>query len=118
MIVVADSSPLHYLILLGQAELLHRLYAEVVIPDAVAAELRAAQSPPRSERVVVESTFVAPRGSSDSPGDRIRPRIPRPRRAGRHRPRRTSAGGSPFDRRERRPSGGPTAKHSHDWNPG
>jgi predicted nucleic acid-binding protein len=45
MIVVADSSPLHYLILLGQAELLHRLYAEVMIPDAVAAELRAAQSP-------------------------------------------------------------------------
>lgn len=45
MIVVADSSPLHYLILLGQTELLRRLYGEVLIPDAVAAELRAASSP-------------------------------------------------------------------------
>src|SRR5438552_932555 len=47
MIVVADSSPLHYLILLEQTELLHRLYAEVAIPDTVAAELRAAESPRR-----------------------------------------------------------------------
>jgi predicted nucleic acid-binding protein len=46
MIVVADSSPLHYLILLGQGELLVRLYGDVVIPDAVAAELQAAGSPP------------------------------------------------------------------------
>jgi predicted nucleic acid-binding protein len=47
MIVVADSSPLHYLILLEQTELLHRLYEEVAIPDAVVAELRAAESPLR-----------------------------------------------------------------------
>lgn len=45
MIVVADSSPLHYLILLEQTELLRRLYENVLIPDAVAAELRAAASP-------------------------------------------------------------------------
>jgi predicted nucleic acid-binding protein len=45
MIVVADSSPLHYLILLEQAEILERLYGNVLIPDAVAAELRAAASP-------------------------------------------------------------------------
>jgi predicted nucleic acid-binding protein len=45
MIVVADSSPLHYLILLEQTELLHRLYERVLIPDAVAAELRAEASP-------------------------------------------------------------------------
>lgn len=46
MIVVADSSPLHYLILLEQAKILPRLYANVLIPNAVAAELRAAASPP------------------------------------------------------------------------
>jgi predicted nucleic acid-binding protein len=46
MIVVADSSPLHYLILVEQADLLRQLYEEVLVPDAVAAELRAAASPP------------------------------------------------------------------------
>jgi predicted nucleic acid-binding protein len=45
MIVVADSSPLHYLILIEQAEVLRRLYGEVAIPDVVAAELRAERSP-------------------------------------------------------------------------
>jgi predicted nucleic acid-binding protein len=32
MIVVADTGPLHYLILLEHAELLHGLYGEVVVP--------------------------------------------------------------------------------------
>lgn len=45
MIVVADSSPLHYLILIEQADLLPRLYSEVVIPDAVVAELTRPASP-------------------------------------------------------------------------
>jgi predicted nucleic acid-binding protein len=45
MIVVADSSPLHYLILLEQTEVLHRLYEKVLIPDTVAAKLRAEASP-------------------------------------------------------------------------
>jgi predicted nucleic acid-binding protein len=39
MIVVADSSPLHYLILIEQVGLLRQLYSEVVIPEAVFAEL-------------------------------------------------------------------------------
>lgn len=46
MIVVADSSPLHYLLLVEQADLLRHLYREVLIPETVAAELRAAGSPP------------------------------------------------------------------------
>ena len=46
MIVVADSGPLHYLILLEQADLLRHLYANVVIPAAVAAELKRAAAPP------------------------------------------------------------------------
>lgn len=45
MIVVADSGPPHYLILLDHIELLHRFYGRVAIPEAVASELRAAGSP-------------------------------------------------------------------------
>jgi predicted nucleic acid-binding protein len=45
MIVVADSGPLHYLILLGQTSLLHRLYGDVLVPEAVADELGAARAP-------------------------------------------------------------------------
>ena len=36
MIVVADSGPPHYLILVGQIELLHRFYGQVTIPEDVA----------------------------------------------------------------------------------
>ena len=45
MIVVADSGPLHYLILLDHAELLHRFYDEVAVPEAVAAELSMLSAP-------------------------------------------------------------------------
>jgi predicted nucleic acid-binding protein len=45
MIVVADTGPLHYLILLEHAELLHRFYGEVVVPDAVAIELSSPWTP-------------------------------------------------------------------------
>jgi predicted nucleic acid-binding protein len=45
MIVVADSSPLHYLILIEQVGLLRQLYSEVVIPEAVLAELSRPASP-------------------------------------------------------------------------
>jgi len=45
MIVVADSGPLHYLILLDQIDLLHRFYGQVLIPDAIAQELCAAAAP-------------------------------------------------------------------------
>jgi predicted nucleic acid-binding protein len=45
MIVVADTSPILYLVLIEQVELLQSFYSEVVIPDAVAIELRAMKSP-------------------------------------------------------------------------
>ena len=45
MIVVADSSPLNYLVLLSHAELLHRFYDQVVVPEAVAAELSSPAAP-------------------------------------------------------------------------
>lgn len=45
MIVVADSGPVHYLILLEQVDLLGHLYGRVAIPDVVAHELCAAAAP-------------------------------------------------------------------------
>jgi predicted nucleic acid-binding protein len=45
MIVVADSGPLHYPILLEHLELLRRFYGEVLVPEPVAAELSAAAAP-------------------------------------------------------------------------
>ena len=45
MIVVADSGPLHYLILLDHVGLLQRLYGSVAVPDAVAAELVSTGAP-------------------------------------------------------------------------
>ena len=45
MIVVADTGPLPFLILLDHAELLHRFYGEVVIPYAVAIELSSPSAP-------------------------------------------------------------------------
>jgi len=39
MIVIADTSPLNYLILIGHVEILKALYSEVVIPPAVHDEL-------------------------------------------------------------------------------
>lgn len=46
LLVVADTSPLNYLILIGQIEVLSRLYGEIFIPAAVFQELSASSSPP------------------------------------------------------------------------
>jgi predicted nucleic acid-binding protein len=45
MIVVADTSPINYLILLEQIDLLERLYQSVLIPPAVYSELLRTQAP-------------------------------------------------------------------------
>jgi len=45
LIVVADSGPLHYLILLDLADLLPNLYGEVLMPSAVAKELSSVGAP-------------------------------------------------------------------------
>ena len=47
MIVVADTSPLNYLIIIGQIHLLSCLYTAVMIPPAVANELRQPDAPER-----------------------------------------------------------------------
>jgi predicted nucleic acid-binding protein len=43
--IVADTGPLHYLLLTGYIDLLPRLFGEVVVPEAVAAELRHPRAP-------------------------------------------------------------------------
>ena len=45
MLAVADTSPLHYLILIHQETLLPTLYARVVIPPAVYGELLRSETP-------------------------------------------------------------------------
>ena len=45
MIVVSDTTPLNYLILIGQIDLLHRLYGQVIIPTTVATELQHLRAP-------------------------------------------------------------------------
>ena len=45
MIVVADTSPLSYLLLVEQVDLLPQLYGRVMIPEAVYAELRSEKAP-------------------------------------------------------------------------
>ena len=44
-VVLADTSPLNYLVLIGEVELLSRLYSQILIPDVVAAELRDPAAP-------------------------------------------------------------------------
>lgn len=45
MIVVSDTTPLNYLVLIGQADLLSQLYQRVIIPPVVYAELQRANTP-------------------------------------------------------------------------
>ena len=45
MIVVSGTTPLNYLILIGQIDLLPRLYQHVVVPKAVVNELQHLRAP-------------------------------------------------------------------------
>ena len=45
MIVVADTSPILYPVLIEHVELLQSLYGDLLIPEPVAAELNATKSP-------------------------------------------------------------------------
>ena len=46
-VVVADTSPISYLILIDYIDLLGSLYSRIVIPDAVFNELTAVGAPPQ-----------------------------------------------------------------------
>jgi predicted nucleic acid-binding protein len=43
--VIADISPLNYLILIGADDVLRQLYGEIAVPVAVLAELKHAETP-------------------------------------------------------------------------
>ena len=45
MIVVGDTGPLNYLVLIGQVDVLPSLFSRVVIPRTVALELASARAP-------------------------------------------------------------------------
>lgn len=45
MIVISDTTPINYLVLIGQIDLLPRLFGQVLIPPAVLTELRQQGSP-------------------------------------------------------------------------
>jgi predicted nucleic acid-binding protein len=45
MLVIADTSPLHYLVLIGQAAVLPLLFGHVLVPAAVAEELQRPRTP-------------------------------------------------------------------------
>lgn len=45
MIVISDASPLHYLILIGQEQLLLQMFGRVIVPTAVLRELQRDAAP-------------------------------------------------------------------------
>ncbi len=45
MIVVADTSPLNYLVLLGHIDILAKIYAEILVPQTVLDELQDSDAP-------------------------------------------------------------------------
>jgi predicted nucleic acid-binding protein len=45
MIVIADTGPLNYLVLIGDVEVLRPPYTRVIVPEAVVKELRATGAP-------------------------------------------------------------------------
>ena len=80
MIIVADTSPINYLILIGEIDVLEALYIRVLIPPAVKEELTWARAP-EAVRVWIEQSpdwieVRAPSGLADShlaqldPGER------------------------------------------------
>jgi predicted nucleic acid-binding protein len=45
MIVIADTGPINYLVLIGEIEVLQALYGRVIVPPAVCEELKRARTP-------------------------------------------------------------------------
>lgn len=45
MIVIADTSPVNYLVLIGEIEILPQLYGQIFVPNAVFEELKAEDAP-------------------------------------------------------------------------
>ncbi|MDX2099544.1 MAG: DUF3368 domain-containing protein [Leptolyngbyaceae cyanobacterium bins.59] len=55
MIVVSDTSPINYLLLIGQMDLLPRLFGQIMIPDVVRAEMLDPGAPPILQQWILSS---------------------------------------------------------------
>jgi predicted nucleic acid-binding protein len=68
MIVVADTSPLNYLILIDQADLLLSLFGEVLLPHAVHRELQHPKTPERVRQWIAKAPeWLRVRGIQTTP---------------------------------------------------
>jgi predicted nucleic acid-binding protein len=54
-VVISDASPLRYLVLIGHADVLPALYTDVLIPEAVATELRQPATPEPVRRWITDA---------------------------------------------------------------
>ncbi|HEY6270454.1 MAG TPA: hypothetical protein VIX19_00495 [Terriglobales bacterium] len=73
MIVIADTSPLNYLVLIGEVEILQRLYGRVIIPDAVWRELQHPETPPAvAEWVAHRPPWLEVQQTASSPDAALR----------------------------------------------
>lgn len=55
MIVVSDTTPLHYLILIGRVEILPTLFEKVLIPDSVVEEMLHPKTPSKVRKWIANS---------------------------------------------------------------
>lgn len=72
MIVVSDTSPLNYLVLIGEVELLQSLFSGVIVPPGVVEELRHPRTPTRvaawARALPSWIDIVAPMNPIEAPG--------------------------------------------------
>ena len=69
MIVVSDTSPLNYLVLIGADQVLPSLFGRVLTPPEVLAEMQHAKAPPQVQRLGQEPARLV--GGSFAPGNSI-----------------------------------------------
>jgi predicted nucleic acid-binding protein len=68
MIVIADTTPLNYLALIGQQQLLPALFGQVIIPEAVLRELQAVATPPAVQQwLATAPAWLETRKSTSAP---------------------------------------------------
>lgn len=58
MIVVSDSTPLITLMKAAQLDILHKLFGEILIPDAVYQEVTTNPGFPEEAEKIINSTFI------------------------------------------------------------
>lgn len=72
-VVVADTSPLNYLVLIGQIGVLHRLYGSVLVPPEVLAELADSGAPAEVlEWIQARPEWLEVRAVRQDQNDRLR----------------------------------------------